>query len=134
MRLILMFALVSQSFACAAVPASKPALANADVLPVDFGDTDCLDLQGQRELLAGVELEGGEQAAALARCNVQRGAAVKYGDGQAAARDAAEKRLTWAVPLSGIGGAVLGAAIAALTAWAITQASAQHAPQPAGAQ
>lgn len=114
--------------ACAPVagPASSPLYAGT--MPVDFGD--CLDLEGQRELLAGVELEGGEQAAALARCNVQRGAAVKYGDGQASRADAAEKRLTWAIPLAGTGGAIIGAAIAALAAWAATQV---QTSKPAGA-
>jgi hypothetical protein len=101
-------ALVLQSCAHAVAPASSPA--SASTMAVDF---DCLDLQGQKELLAGIELEAGEQAAKLARCNVQRGAAVKFGDAQAQRAEKAEGRLLWALPVTGIGAAILGAVIGA---------------------
>lgn len=122
---MLMFVLLSSACAHGAARGSSAPVAAS--LPAD-----CLDLQGQRELLAGVELEKGPQAAQLARCNVLRGAAVKYGDGQAQRADSAEKRLSWAVPVTGVSGVILGAVAAGLTAWAITRA--QQAPQPAGAQ
>lgn len=106
MRLTLILVLV--------LPACAPVVVPASSLPATMAvDFDCLDLQGQKELLAGVELELGEQAAALARCNVQRGAAVKYGDGQASRAQAAESRLTWAIPVAGVGGVILGAVITA---------------------
>lgn len=106
-------ALVLQSCAHAAAPASSPVAAS---LPAD-----CLDLNGQRELLAGVELEIGEQAAHLARCNVQRGAAVRYGDGQASRAQAAEGRLVWALPVTGVGSAIVAAVVTALVMGAVQQ-------------
>ncbi len=70
-------------------------------------------MQGQRELLAGIWIAGGEKAGQLAACKVQRGAAIKFGDDQAARADSAEKRLLWALPVTGIGAAILGAVIGA---------------------
>lgn len=119
----MLFAIVLQSCAPVVAPASS-----APFFPASL-PADCLDLQGQRELLAGVELELGSQAAALARCNVQRGAAVKYGDGQAQRAQTAEGQLRWAIPVTGVGGVVLGAAIAAVAVWASTQQP-KNAGQP----
>ncbi len=105
-----MLILVFGSLSCAPVvgPASSSAPAT---MAVDF---DCLDLQGQKELLAGVELELGEQAASLARCNVNRNLAVKFGDKQAARADAAESRLSWAVPVTGVAAAIVSAVVTGL--------------------
>jgi hypothetical protein len=111
-----MFVLVLNACAPAVGPASNTA-PNAGLIapPPPPG---CLDLEGQRELLAGVELEKGAYAAEIARCNIQRGAAVKYGDGQAQRATAAEGQLRWAIPVTGVGGVVLGALVAGLVVWA----------------
>ncbi len=111
--------------ACAPVvgPASNAAQFPA-TLPVN-----CLDLQGQRELLAGVELEKGAHAAQLARCSVQRSAAVKYGDGQAQRAHDAEGQLRWAIPVTGVGGVVLGALVAGLIVWASQPKPVTSGPQ-----
>lgn len=103
---MLTLTLVSPSCAPAAGPASSPAQ-QAATLPLG-----CLDYQGQRELIAGVELEMGERAAELARCFVQRRAAVKFGDAQSSRADAAESRLQWAIPVGTIGGVAVGAGVA----------------------
>lgn len=108
MRLTLILALMLNACAHSVAPASSPAAA-ASSQPVD-----CLDMQGQRELLAGIWIAGGEQAGQLARCKVQRGAAVKFGDDQAARASAAESRLVWALPVTGVLGAAVGAALTAL--------------------
>ncbi len=112
--------LVLSDCAHVAEPVSNPVAAS---MPVD-----CLDLQGQKELFAGIELEAGEKAAALARCNIQRGAALKYGDGQASLARAAEGRLLWAIPVSGVGGVIVGAAITAIVEAVLRK------PLPAAAQ
>lgn len=67
---------------------------------------NCLDIQGQRELLAGVALEAGEQAAALAACNVQKRAAQQEAQSN-------EWKATWLPVITGIAGAVLSAAVTA---------------------
>jgi hypothetical protein len=73
-----------------------------------------LDLQGQRELLAGIELEGGAGKAALARCNVERMAAAKYGDMESQRADAAQSRTVWVTVVTAIGSAASSAAVTAI--------------------
>lgn len=100
--------------ACASVaaPASEPASAAA-TLPVD-----CLDVQGQRELLAGIELELGPQAAQLARCNARVSGADRYAAAQAQRADAANTRTAVVAVVV----AVLATGVAALASWGITHA------------
>lgn len=102
-----MFVLTLTACAPSVAPSSNPAAAS---LPV----ADCLDMQGQRELLAGIWIAGGEQAGQLARCKVQRSAALKFGDEQAARAQAAEGRLVWALPVTGIGAAIVAAVVTAV--------------------
>lgn len=107
MRLMLILGLMLSACAHSGAPSSNPAAAS---LPV----SDCLDMQGQRELLAGIWIAGGEQAGQLARCKVQRGAAITYGDAQASRATAAEQRLVWALPVTGVAAATVAAVVTAV--------------------
>lgn len=108
MRLTLILALTLNACAHSVAPASSPATA-ASSQPAD-----CLDMQGQRELLAGIWIAGGEQAGQLARCKVQRGAAISFGDQQASRAQAAEQRLVWALPVTGVAAATVAAVVTAV--------------------
>jgi hypothetical protein len=97
--------------ACASVagPASRAA-----TLPVD-----CLDVQGQRELLAGIELELGPQAAQLARCNARVGGAERYAAEQGKRAEAADARAVWVSVVVG----VVAASVGAVAGWGVTHAT-----------
>ena len=94
---------------CAHPPPPATAPTSAPVF-----DASCLDVQGQRELLAGVALEGGKLAAALARCSIEKGAANHLADAQEKRAQEAESRELWLTPVVGIGGAILAAVATAL--------------------
>lgn len=89
MRQVAMFLLVLNSCAHAVAPASRPALP----APTGLTSAVVLDEQGVRELLAGVELELGDERAKTAA---------------AQQREAEARRWTL---ISGIVGAVLGAVV-----------------------
>jgi hypothetical protein len=105
-------------------PASNPA----------SREVDCLDLQGQRELLAGVELEKGEQAAGLARCTVERTALERWGQQEAKRADDAETRMVWVTALTGVGSAAVAAAITAVIEFVANAHRSGNAAGNAGTQ
>lgn len=122
-RLRIWAAIAALQVACAAGPASRPASAPAsrsDAAP-------CLDAQGQRELLAGIALEAGEQAAQLARCNVRATGAERYAEQQQTRADEANTRTAWVSAIA----AVLGAGVAAAITAGVNAAANAHHAQPA---
>lgn len=74
----------------------------------------CLDVAGQRELLAGIELEAGPQAAALARCNVRAMAADRLAQNEEQKVQDAESRTLWISLGSSLGSAIVGAVVTAV--------------------
>jgi hypothetical protein len=73
----------------------------------------CLDVRGQKELLAGIALEFGDATAALARCNIRTTGAEKYAEAQEQRALAAEAREVWVPIVAGVLGAATAAAITA---------------------
>lgn len=106
MRPLIASLLVLTNCATAAAPESRPAA---------YSPLPCLDDTGQRELLAGFELELGDERAKTAVCSSKLADALE--------REAFERQQTVIVGIAaGVAGVAVGAAAAVLLTTAATRA------------